>query len=155
MEPVMDEITRLIRQRNRTLALAAMSFVIWQGGQLADEIVKAHAWGGDPQDLVIVFSILVGAVGWAISSVLFLLYASKVTRTKTQSIIQDELFCHHQRMAFRSGYLALIVSISALMALDLLVEFSASIAIRSLLIVGIAVPLVTFVLISGDAGEEA
>jgi hypothetical protein len=155
MESVMEEVARLIRQRNRTLSLAAASFVIWQGGQLADEIIRAHGWGGEPQDLAVVLSILLGAVGWAIASVLFLVYASRVGRTKTQAIIQDELFCHHQRIAFRTGYLALIASISVFLALDLLVEFSATTAIRSLLIIGVSVPLITFVLINRDGGDEA
>ena len=60
------------------------------------------------------------------------------------------LFEQHKRSALRIGYMALIASIAALLAADLFVSFSAEIAIRTLLIVGIAVPLATFVSLSSS-----
>lgn len=151
-----DQVEKLIRQRDRVLTLAATSFLLWQGAQLFQDIVDGRSWSIGPFDLVLQLTLLVGAVGWAVSSLMFLVYASRVQRTRTQSVIQDELFCHNQRTALRMGWLALIVAISALLAADLFIEFSASIAIRSLLIVGVFTPLITFVLLSRkDAGDEA
>ncbi|WP_323762494.1 hypothetical protein [Maricaulis sp.] len=152
----MDTINKLIRQRDRTLGLAALSFLLWQGAQLAQDIVRDQGWSGEPQDLIIQITLLVGAVGWAVASFLFLLYASKVSRTKSQSVIQDELFCHNQRIAIRTGFMVLIGAISLLLAADLLIDFSATIAIRALLIIGIFTPLATFVLLGrgGDGDEE-
>lgn len=150
----MDTINKLIRQRDMTLSLAALSFVIWQGGQLADDLVVERGWGGDEPNLIIVLSVLIGAIGWAFASIMFLVYAGRVSREKVQSVLQDELFDHHKRTAVRIGYIALIASIAALLAADLFVAFSAEIAIRSLLIVGISVPLVTFVLLSMGGDEE-
>ena len=154
MEYDMDMVTKLIRQRDMTLSLAALSFVIWQGGQLAEDVVAQFGWGNGEPNLVIVFSVLVGAIGWAGASFMFLIYAGRVSKAKVQSVIQDELFDQHKRTALRIGYLALIAAISALLAADMFVSFSAEIAIRALLIVGIAVPLGTFVLLStGEDGE--
>lgn len=152
----MDTINKLIRQRDRTLGLAALSFLLWQGAQLAQDVVLDQGWNGEPHDLIIQVTLLVGALGWAAASFLFLLYASKVSRTKTQSVIQDELFCHNQRIAIRTGFMVLIGAISLLLAADLLIDFSATIAIRSLLIIGIFTPLATFVLLGrgGDGDEE-
>lgn len=151
----MDTINKLIRQRDRTLGLAALSFLLWQGAQLAQDVVLDQGWNGEPHDLIIQVTLLVGALGWAAASFLFLLYASKVSRTKTQSVIQDELFCHNQRIAIRTGFMVLIGAISLLLAADLLIDFSATIAIRSLLIIGIFTPLATFVLLGrGDDGDE-
>lgn len=152
----MDTINKLIRQRDRTLGLAALSFLLWQGAQLAQDVVLDQGWNGEPHDLIIQVTLLVGALGWVAASFLFLLYASKVSRTKTQSVIQDELFCHNQRIAIRTGFMVLIGAISLLLAADLLIDFSATIAIRSLLIIGIFTPLATFVLLGrgGDGDEE-
>lgn len=151
----MDTITKLIRQRDRTLSIAAFSFVIWQGGQLLQDLAGEQGWAGSQLDLAILFTILGGAIGWVLASLMFLTYASRVSREKAQPIIQDELYCRQQRMSVRAGYMALIASIAALLAADLVIEFSAGIAIRALLIIGIAVPLVTFVLLSaGSGGDE-
>ncbi|WP_417486488.1 hypothetical protein [Maricaulis sp.] len=151
----MADINKLIRQRDRTLGLAALSFLLWQGAQLAQDIALELGWSDAPQNLFILIPLLVGAIGWAAASVLFLLYASKVSRTRTQSVIQDELFCHNQRIAIRTGFMVLIGAISLLLAADLLIDFSATIAIRALLIIGIFTPLATFVLLGrGDDGDE-
>ncbi|MBO6797732.1 hypothetical protein [Maricaulis sp.] len=153
----MDTINKLIRQRDMTLSLAALSFVVWQGGQLAEDLVVERGWGGDEPNLVIVFSVLIGAIGWALASFMFLVYAGRVSKAKVQSVLQDELFDQHKRIALRIGYMALIGAIAALLAVDMFVTFSAEIAIRALLIVGISVPLITFVLLSmgGDDDGDA
>ena len=153
----MDTINKLIRQRDMTLSLAALSFVVWQGGQLAEDLVAERGWSGGEPNLVIVFSVLIGAIGWALASFLFLVYAGRVSKAKVQSVLQDELFDQHKRTALRIGYMALIAAIAALLAADMFVTFSAEIAIRALLIVGISVPLITFVLLSmgeDDDGDE-
>lgn len=153
----MDTINKLIRQRDMTLSLAALSFVVWQGGQLAEDLVAERGWGGGEPNLVIVFSVLIGAIGWALASFLFLVYAGRVSKARVQSVLQDELFDQHKRTALRIGYMALIAAIAALLAADMFVTFSAEIAIRALLIVGISVPLITFVLLStggDDDGDE-
>lgn len=152
----MDTINRLIRQRDLTLSIAAFSFVVWQGGQLADDLVSENGWGGGEPNLVIVFAVLIGAVGWALASLMFLIYAGRVSKAKAQEVLQDELFDQHKRSALRLGYIALIAAIALLLAADLLFSFSAEVAIRALLIIGIVVPLTSFVLLSRgeNEGEE-
>ena len=98
--------------------------------------------------------LLAGALGWAGASFLFLLYASRVQRTRTQSVIQDELFCHNQRIAIRFGFMALIAATSLLLAADLLIDFSATVALRTLLIIGITAPLATFLILGRDNLED-
>jgi hypothetical protein len=149
-----DQVSKLIRQRDRVLTLAAVSFVFWQGAQLAQNIVQEGGWELGPFNLVVQLVLLAGALGWAGASFLFLLYASRVQRTRTQSVIQDELFCHNQRIAIRFGFMALIAATSLLLAADLLIDFSATVALRALLIIGITAPLVTFLILGRDNLED-
>lgn len=149
-----DQVSKLIRQRDRVLTLAAVSFVFWQGAQLAQNIVQEGGWELGPFNLVVQLVLLAGALGWAGASFLFLLYASRVQRTRTQSVIQDELFCHNQRIAIRFGFMALIAATSLLLAADLLIDFSATVALRALLIIGITAPLVTFLILGRDSLED-
>jgi hypothetical protein len=140
----MDEVNKLIGQRNTMLTWTAITFSLWQGGQLLDEIVSLGGWDSEMTNLVIPLVVLIGALGWVVSMVMMLNYASKLGRSRKQAVIQDEAFNLDQAKALRWGYLTLIVMISLLMAADLIIDFSASIAIRILLIVGISVPLLAF-----------
>ena len=71
----MADINKLIRQRDRTLGLAALSFLLWQGAQLAQDIGLELGWSDAPQDLFIliplqllVYVIFVGVIlSWLIS----------------------------------------------------------------------------------------
>jgi len=149
-----DQVSKLIRQRDRVLTLAAVSFLFWQGAQLAQNIAQEGSWDLGPFNLVVQLLLLAGALGWAGASVLFLMYASRVQRSRTQSVIQDELFCHNQRIAIRVGFMALIAATALLLAADLIIDFSATIALRTLLIVGITAPLATFLVLGRDDLEE-
>ncbi|OLF75309.1 hypothetical protein AWH62_05675 [Maricaulis sp. W15] len=149
-----DQVSKLIRQRDRVLALAAVSFLFWQGAQLAENIVEEGGWDLGPYELVVQLVLVAGALGWAGASFLFLLYANRVRRSETQSVIQDELFCHNQRIAIRCGFVALIGATSVLLAADLFIGFSATIALRALLITGITAPLVTFLILGRDNLED-
>ncbi|WP_297731967.1 hypothetical protein [uncultured Maricaulis sp.] len=149
-----DQISKLIRQRDRLLTLAAVSFLFWQGAQLAMDIAQEGGWEFGPFELVVHLCLLAGALGWAGASFLFLLYASRVQRSKAQSVIQDELFCHNQRIAIRFGFMALIAATALLLAADLLVDFSATIALRALLIIGITAPLSRFLILGRDDLED-
>ncbi len=149
-----DQVSKLIRQRDRVLTLAAVSFLFWQGAQLAQNIVQDSGWDLGSFGLAIQLPLLAGAIGWACASFLFLLYASRVQRSRTQSVIQDELFCRNQRIAIHFGFMALIAATALLLAADLLIDFSATIALRALLIIGITAPLATFLVLGRDDPEE-
>ena len=151
----MDEVSKLIGQRNTMLFWVAISFAVWQGGQLADEIVHLRGWGTEMSNLVIPFDVLIGALGWVAAMIMMLNYAGKLGRSRKQAVIQDEAYGQDQAKAFRIGYITLIAVISGLMAMDLMIDFTASIAIRILLIVGISVPILVFASINRADAEEA
>jgi hypothetical protein len=150
----MDEVNKLIGQRNTMLVWTAVTFTLWQGGQLFDEIVVQAGWDSEATNVMIPFVVLIGSLGWVVSMVMMLNYASKLGRSRKQAVIQDEAYKVDQAKAFRWAYLALIVTISLLLAADLMIEFSASIAIRILLIVGISVPLLAFASLNRADAEE-
>jgi hypothetical protein len=87
--------------------------------------------------------------------IMMLNYAGKLGRSRKQAVIQDEAYGQDQAKAFRIGYITLIAVISGLMAMDLMIDFTASIAIRILLIVGISVPILVFASINRADAEEA
>ena len=84
---------------------------------------------------------------------MFLVYASRVTRTRSQAVIQDELFAHHQARALRIGYIALMVVITLGFVLTDFVELPIELMMRGLMMVGVAAPIFAFLILDGDAGE--
>lgn len=148
----MSEIDTLIRMRNRFLALSATSFLIWQGMQIGQEVFPdTGAYG------LLTLLALAGSLGFAGAMVMFLVYASRVTRTNTQATIQDELFDHNQAGAVRIAYIALMAAMVALYVLTDFVELNVELMIRGLLIVGVCVPQFAFLILDqqdGDGGAE-
>ncbi len=150
----MDEVAKLIKQRNRLLMFAALSFVLWQGAWLGQDVMADYGLGGEPLNTVVGSILILGSIGWVVSTLLYLSYASKVTQTGTQSVIEDELFHHNSRLATRAGFMAMLGALALLLAADTFIDFSATIAIRATMILGVFVPLVTFVRCDSSGVEE-
>jgi hypothetical protein len=148
----MSDTDTLIRMRNRFLALSATSFLLWQGMQIGQDFFP------DSGAYVLMLLLgLAGSLGFVGAMVMFLIYASRVTRTNTQSTIQDELFDHNQARAVRVAYIALMGAVVALYVLTEFVVLDTDLIIRGLLIIGVCVPLFAFLLLDGkdaDAGAE-
>ncbi|MHA6288034.1 hypothetical protein [Maricaulis sp. CAU 1757] len=154
----MADISNLIKRRNRTLALAAVTFLVWQGAWLVQDFPGVAA--GDAAAGVISVIMAIGALGWAISMALFLVYAGKLGQAGAQAIVEDELFHHHKRLAMIWGWAAMIAVVSLFQALDSLAvgfaaipQVSAGLVLRSLLIVGVLTPLIVFLLHARDGAE--
>lgn len=79
----MDEVARLINQRNRLLIVAACSFVLWQGAWLGQDMIAYIGSVGEPWDTILTLVLVLGSIGWVVSTMLYLSYASKVTKTGT------------------------------------------------------------------------
>ncbi|WP_417469499.1 hypothetical protein [Maricaulis sp.] len=148
----MSDIDTLIRMRNRFLALSATSFLLWQGMQIVQEIFPdSGAYG-----LLTLFA-LIGSLGFVGAMVMFLTYASRVTRTNTQAMIQDELFDHNQARAVRIAFIALMAALVALYVLTDFVVLDVDLIIRGLLIVAVCVPQFAFLVLDrtgNDGGAE-
>lgn len=151
----MDTINKLIRQRDMTLSLVALSFVVWLGGRLAEDMIVENGWSDGAPNQLIELSVWGGGIGGVLAAIMFLAYAARLSKAKAQSVLKDELFAQIEGKALRFGYWAMLVSTTALLAADKFTTFSAETAIRVLLIVGIGVPLVSFVILSTFGGASS
>jgi hypothetical protein len=147
----MDDIDRLVRSRDRCLALAATTFLVWQGVSLYRDAMQWLAAPALPEGVLMVAE-LAGALGWVAATVLFLVYAGRVTKTRSQAVIEDELFQHHKRKAIQIGYGGLMLAIAALFAVAQLAQLPAGPSLRLLVVVGVCTPLFAF-LAMGRASE--
>tara|TARA_R110000868_G_C10938740_1_gene766899 strand:- start:341 stop:799 length:459 start_codon:yes stop_codon:yes gene_type:complete len=149
----MSDISKLVRQRNRLLALAAISFLLWQGAWLAQDLVHDQAWGGEPQNSLIDVVMVVGSIGWVVWGALYYVLAVRIQKSNSGPVIEDELFKHRRDQALTIGYKVVVVALGGFMLAGLYADFSAAIAIRAVLILAVFTPLASFVLLDRDDGE--
>ncbi|GLK52723.1 MAG: hypothetical protein CMH94_01165 [Oceanicaulis sp.] len=146
----MTEISKLVRMRNRCLGLAALSFLVWQLMQGLEDVLpeSSVAFG------VILVTGLVGIGGFVAAMLVFLVYAGKVTETRTQAVIEDELFAHNQARAVRFGYIALMVLVAGGYGASSFVDIPSGHMIRVLMVTGVCVPIFAFLWLDRASGEE-
>ena len=148
----MADINALIRMRNTCLGLAGLSFLLWQAMQLAEDALLPAA--PPAAGLALIGLGLIGILGFMGAMVMFLLYASRVSRTRSQSVIQDERFDFNQAKALRWGYMALLLAISlCFLAVDF-IAIDAALMARGLMVVGVCVPIFAFLWLDIRDGEE-
>ena len=85
---------------------------------------------------------------------IFLVYAGKVTRTRTQAVIQDELFEHNQARAVRIGYIALMGLVALAYGASSFVDLPPGPVIRALMVTGVCVPIFAFLWLDRATGAE-
>lgn len=152
----MDEISKLIRDRNRLMTAMAGIFLLWQGALMTRDIFVAA--GFDGAERVAIWAEAgenVGMILWLIVTILLIVFMRRVRRAEAKDIINDELFRQIQGQAMRFGYKALIATLVALLALEAFVELEAEIVIRTFMMVAVAAPLGAFVVLTNQSGEEA
>jgi hypothetical protein len=136
---------QLAERRNRLLVLNAASFVVWQAATFGP-----HLSGRAVAPLVIVVGLL-GFVAWAWTIVILL---RPVGDARTRAALNDELSRHHWRRAVLAGYWAMLATAAGALAFVSLVPVPAILALRVIVVVGVAAPLLRFVVLErGDAGE--
>ena len=148
----MTEIGKLIRLRNRFLALAAFSFLLWHGMQMAETLIAPDA----PTALrgALIGLGLAGIFGFIASMLIFLTYARRVTSSRTQDVIQDEFFAFNQARSIRIAYIALMATIALAYVLSEFVVLDADLLARGLMVIGVCVPPLTFIWLDSRTGPE-
>lgn len=151
----MDEISKLVRDRNRLMAAMAGIFLLWQGALMTRDIFIAA--GFDGAERVATWAEAgenIGLILWLIVTVLLVFFMRRVRRAEAQNIINDELFRQIQGQAMRIGYKALIAALVGLLVLEAFIELEAEIVIRTFMMVAVAAPLGAFVVLTNRSGEN-
>ena len=147
----MDVTSRLVRRRNRVLAAAAGTFLIWQGAKLALDLgPEDAAWIGAAGAAE-----TAGALAWAAATLAFLMYAGQVSRHKAGAVMNDEGARHDQARAMAGAYKVLVVALGAVFLSNMFVEIDAAAALRGLIIVAVVAPISLFLWFSREGGAEA
>lgn len=152
----MDNIEQLERQRNQVLVSSAVSFLVWQGATLGVDVIEAVPGLAPIALFPLQLALILGAVAWVASMFFLLNFHRKVKRAGAQSVMRDELFLRNRALATMYGFAGMLVAAALLLALATFVEFSATIAVRTILITGVFTPLVSLVLLGREpVGQDA
>jgi hypothetical protein len=136
---------QLANRRNRLLVLNAAAFVIWQAATFGP-----HLAGRSIAPTVIVLG-LAGFVAWAWTLIVLM---RPVADARVRAALNDELTRHHQRQAMLAGYWAMLGTAVGALAVASLVPIPAILVVRVIVVVGVAAPLLRFVVLErSDVGE--
>jgi hypothetical protein len=131
------------RKRNRLLILNAVGFVVWQAGMFGPHLI------GRPEAPVVIVVGLGGFLVW-VASLIVLLRAPADARTR--EVLDDELTRHNRQRAMLAGYWLMLATAAGAMTVAALAPDSALLALRAVVVVGVAAPLIRFVVLERRVG---
>jgi hypothetical protein len=139
------ETDGLARRRNRLVVLNATGFVLWQASSF-----QPHLAGPSGTQVIVAIGLAAFAL-WAVS---FALLLRPVADARSRAVLDDELTRHNQLQAFLAGYWAMLFLAAAGLALTSFVPLPAVLVLRVLVIVGVAAPLLRFVVLERRVGGD-
>lgn len=131
--------------RNRLMVLNACGFVVWQLGSFGPGLAGRVATP---------FVIVLGLAGFAvwIVSLVRLLRATPDPRTRV--VLDDELTRHNRQRSVLVGYWLMLTTAAGALALASVMSVPAIHALRAVIVVGVAGPLLRFVYLERSVGGD-
>jgi hypothetical protein len=139
------ELEAIVRRRNRLLVVNAVGFAVWQLGSFGPHLV------GRPDTPVVIAIGIAGFLAWMISLALLL---RPTADARTRDVLDDELTRHHRQRAMLAGYWVMLVVAAGAVVVSTLAPDSAALALRAIVAVGVAAPLLRFVALERGVGGE-
>jgi len=134
----MDSADLLAAKRRRQLVVNAIAFAVWQvclyGPHLAGEALAP---------VLITLGIL-GFAAWAGSLLLLL---RRTADWRTSRMLDDELTRQNAGRSFQFGYWVLLIAAACALSVAMFVTLPAVAVLRVLVIVGVATPILRFVVL--------
>lgn len=138
-------IDTLAARRNRLLVGNACGFLIWQACTFGP-----HLAGHGVAPLIIVF----GIAGFLLWGVTLWQLLRPIPDARTRAALDDELTRHHQQRAMLAGYWAMLLTAAAALAVASFMPLASLLVLRVLIAVGVAAPLLRFVVLERAGGGE-
>lgn len=146
-------VDQLVIFRARMLLFAAFSFALWQFGWVVMDI--------KPIKSSIIYQVagwssVIGAVCWAIASLLFVKFSKQMKQSSACSALQDELTIKNRNIAFVKSFFVTTGLVWALVPLMDIWAFDVKQAVRIIAVIGITLPMVLFSIseLKNDEGAE-
>ena len=138
-------IEKLAERRNRLLLINAAAFVIWQASSFGPHLA------GRPAAPILIVVSLAAFVGWAWTLTTLL---RPLGDARTQAALNDELTHQHRQQALLAGYWAMLICAAGAIVVTSVAPISPVLTLRALVVVGVAAPLVRFVILERRVGGE-
>jgi len=140
-ETQMTDIEKLIRERGRIIVLMGSTFAIWQGGQIATQLLpKTHGAYG-------IAAILggLGAVGYALAALGLWVYYRRVKKARAGCTLQDDWAKHIRGLSIQYGFFYVLGTISLLLAYVQFWTLPSDVILRALLLVAVVSAIFSYV----------
>jgi len=146
----LTEIEKLVRSRSRITLLMAVTFAIWQGGQIASKLMSpemslyalASGIGG------------LGAVAYAISALFLFIYYRRVKKAKLGCTLNDEWAQHVRTKAIQYGFFYMIGATSLLYGASAVWQIPAQPTLQTIIVVGVVSTIFAYIWIEHKGEAE-
>jgi hypothetical protein len=137
----MTSIDSLINRRNALLVTSAALFAVWQGAWLVSDLLAGDGSVGSAPNLLT----LLAACGWIAVTIASFVFNKEVIKARACAVMNDELTQSNRKRSFVIAYIVLVAGIAAWMVAEEFLELPRDLIVRSLLILAVVTPSLTFV----------
>ncbi|MBL4616646.1 MAG: hypothetical protein JKY46_03040 [Robiginitomaculum sp.] len=147
----MLDIEKLIRNRGRVILLVAVTFTLWQGGQITTKLVPATNAAYAPASIIATL----GAIGYALAAIMFWVYYRKVQKANATCLINDDWAKHVRGLAIQYGFFYLIGAIALMYAYVQFWTLSSDVVLQFCIMVAVVSTIFSYVWLErkGDASQ--
>jgi len=137
----MTRIEKLTRDRSRTIVLMALTFALWQGGDIATKLLQAETdWF-----LYASFATVIGAVTYAGAALGLFIFQRRVKQANAGSTLNDDWARHIRGQSVQYGFVFLLVAIILMYSASLFWDLAANVVLQSLLLIGVVGTMLAYV----------
>lgn len=137
----MTSIDSLLNRRNGLLVASAVLFAIWQGAWLVSDLLADDAPIGSAPNLLT----FLAAIGWIAVTAATFVFNKQVIKARACTVLNDELTQSNRKRSFVNAYIVMVIAIVAWSVAEELLELPRDMAVRSLLILAVVTPSLSFV----------
>lgn len=138
-------LERIAARRNRLLVLNAFGFIVWQVASFGPHL--ANLWSAPAV-------IALGLVGFGVWAWTLVLLLRRIPDPHVRAVLDDELSRHHWQRSMQAGYWSMLMTAAVGLAITSLVPVAAVHALRAMVALGVAVPLLRFARLERAGGDD-
>jgi len=137
----MSNIEKLVRDRSRIAGLLAITFAVWQCGQIAASIIPETK----SANFIAEGIGALGSIAYAVSALYLFIYHRRVKKANLGCTLNDDWARHVRRTAIQYGFFYMIGATSLLFGASVIWQFPAQPALQALMVVGVVSTIFAYV----------
>ncbi|GHA86984.1 hypothetical protein GCM10009069_07790 [Algimonas arctica] len=143
----MADIEKLVQDRTRIVFIMASTFALWQGSDIVTQVAAMDSVLFLYASLAKIF----GAIAYALSALLLLLFYKRVNRAKAAMTLKDDWNRLSKGLAVQYGFFFMIAATVIMYAVAMFWDLPVMAVLQGLILVGVTATLLAFGILQGSS----